>query len=344
MNNSPESDPIKYLHALTAKAGEALDDDETFDATINELNDKLRAAELEHLDKLIGITKQYESQLDVLKNAGLLSNLSDGSEGIIGEDGAQHPVPSLLSIVQRFCEDEKKYELLRRKVEQGFTKLIMVPFASSLNDLVDAYANQLVRHNLEGRLFGEGKSPAANAGKVAELLWLETSEPVYKWTAYDSEETAYFPTSFDSENDTGLTKQEAITQKGGWQVYLIEETPIPKIGKGANKNGRQQLETGLSPRQYLERLQADPQYKGEVGLTPESWLMRALTRLKERGEVIDDSEGTGAINYILGLYIAGGGQCVSRANWSRGRFQASLGGFHAENSDLSIGASTAVMV
>ncbi len=341
---SPESDPVKQLHALTKKAGEALDDDAVFDATINEINEKLRTAELEHLDKLIGISQQYDSQVALLRSNGVVRRLSDGSEGIFGEDGEEYPIPSLPSIIQRFCENPEKYEPLRRKVEQGFTKLILVPFASSIDALVNAYTEQLKEHNEDGKLFREGGAPmaAGSRGVVAEL---NTHEPVWLSQRYNFSNLVYFPKSFDQQNHGGLTKKEAIAQKGAWQVYLIEEGPIPRQGKGKNKNGRDQLETGLSARQYSVKLQADPQYKGEVGLTPESWLMRAMTRLKERGEVIDDFHGNGSLNSLLGAYFPEHWD-VAFAHWNHDNSQAALGTYDTDNSDAdgSSGTSSAVMV
>ncbi len=343
MNNSPESDPVKHLQALTKKADASIDDDAVFDAAVNEINEKLLAAELEQLDELIGIKKQYESQLEVLRNAGLLSQLSDGSDGIIGVDATEYPIPSLLSIVQRFCEDGNKYELLRRKVEQGFTKMIMVPFASQLHLLLFAYAERLRAHKAADQLFGVSDSPAANPLTGVQELQLDMNVPTFTRSAYNTQKPVYFPTSFDPENHGGLTRQEAISQKGAWQVYLIEETPIPKKDQGANKNGRRQLEAGLKFTQYLEMLQADPQYEGEIGLTPESWLMRAMTRLKERGEVIDDYLGKGAGNMILGMYFPAFSQ-VAEAYWSDIGHRVCLDISGSINSDPRYGASTAVMI
>ncbi len=343
MNNSPESDPIKHLHALTTKAGEALGDDAAFDAAIGEINERLRAAELEHLDKLIGITKQYESQVAVLRSARIVFQLSDGSKGIFDKYGTEYPIPSLLSIVQRFCEDGARYELLRRKVEQGFTKLILVPFAPPLQTLVDSYTERLRLHRAAGELFREGESPAANPGKAAEVLHLNTEEPVWKWTGYNAFSSVYFPTSFDLVNHGGLTKPEAISQKGAWQVYLVEETPIPKKGKGASKNGRQQLEAGLSAIKYLQKLQTDPQYKGETGLTTEAWLMRAMTHLEERGEISDDQTGKGSATYILGTRFHNSSSAAI-IFWSHGRSQAVLGREVSTHVSDGCGASSAVPI
>ncbi len=342
---SPEKDPIKELQELTAKAGESLDDSAAFDAAIKEISDKLLLEELKRLDKLLGLSKQHDSQLAFLKETGLVYKLSNGLLGIRGVDGVEYEVPSLQSIVQRFCEDGQKYELLRRKVEQGFTKLILVPFGLPLDSLVGAYARELKNRKASGALFGEGESSGVRLGVRQKVLSLNMTEPVCKSGVYDREELDYFPTSFDPVNHGGLTKQEAISQKGAWQVYLIEETPIPRKGQGARKNGRHQLEAGLSAAQYLEMLQSDPQYKGEMGLTPEAWLMRALTRLKEKGEVIDeDAVVNGSANFNLGA-IFRESSTISFACWNRSLSHwAFLGARNARVCGINTGASTAVMI
>ncbi len=341
---SPESDPIKHLKELTTKAGESLGDDAVFDATIKELNDKLLAEELRRLDKLLGISKQYEFQMTLIREGGFLHKLPDGSEGIVGSpDGTLYPIPSLLSVVQRFCEDGKKYELLRRKVEQGFTELIMVPFVLTLDRLQMEYAFQLERHESSGLLFGEGQYPSAINGVGGKVLALDVRRPVHKWEAYDSAKIVYFPKSFDQENHGGMTKEEAIAQKGAWQVYLVEETPIPRHNRGAVKNGRKQLEAGLSPRDYLEKIQADPQYKGEEVLTPEAWFMRAITHLKKKNEVIDDFLNKGSVNYTLGAFFPRNLE-VSRAYWHHEDHKVHMGYVSSSNTEAEEGTSTVVPI
>ncbi len=335
MDNSKEKDPIKELQELTAQAGEALADDAAFDAAVREINDKLVVEELKRLDELMGISEQYELQLTVLREAGIIGILREGSDGIATEDGAWHPVPSLLSIVQRFCEDEKKYELLLRKVEQGFTKMILVPFGLPVNTLIDVYARQLLLYKQAGQLFSEGGE--------GEVLNLDLSRPVSRWSGYDVAQPVYFPKSFDSINHGGLTKQEAIDQKGAWQVYLIEETHIPRPGDGEVVNGRKQLEAGLTPTQYLEMLQADPQYKGEVGLTPELWTMRALTNLKKWGEVTDDIEGVGCGNYHLSTCFPEYSE-VPYTCWDSDHSWLRFGADDIHSQVKFDGASTAVMI
>ncbi len=332
---SPEKDPIKHLQDLTTKAGETLGDDAAFDATVREINDRLVVEEVKRLDTLIGITKQYESQVAVLRNVGIMTRLPDGSEGIIGEDGTQYPIPSLLSMVQRFCEDEKKYELLRRKVEQGFTKLLLVPFGLPLQAIREKYAEQLKLHKAASKLFAESDQ--------ATWLELDADNPVSKWDEYDSQEMAYFPTSFDPQNHGGLSKADAVAQKGAWQVYLVEETRIPGKDKGATKNGRKQLEADLTPLQYLEMLKSDSQYKGEVGLTPELWLMKALTRLEEKNEVIDDCQGKGSFSYNLGAYFPESSG-VASAYWNRNFSKAILSSTGAAFFAEGFGVSSAVEI
>ncbi len=338
---SPESDPIKQLQELTTKAGESLGDDVAFDAAVREINERLLPEELRRLDELLNISRQYKSQLDLLRETRLIWPLSDGSEGMIIADEKEYPVPSLLSIVQRFCEDPERYELLRKKVEQGFTKLIMVPFHLPIWTLKNRYAEQLKEHKARSVLFREGGSPMPYLkGVIADL---QDERPVYILSDYNSNNLIYFPWSFDPKNHGGLTKQEAIDQKGAWQVYLVEETSVPHENKAENKNGRVQIRAHHKPVQYLESLQQEPQYAGEVGLTLELWFMRAMTRLEERDEVTDDPGGNGCSNFILGTKDAEFGE-VPMAGYSSALRQVVLTGRSPQNSSPLAGASTAVMI
>ncbi len=340
---SPEKDPIKELHALTAKAGESLDDDAIFDAAVREINDKLLSEELKQLDKLIGISRQYATQVAILSDTWILRRNTDGSQGFVGAGGVEYPTPSLLSIVQRFCEDEKKFELLRRKVEQGFTKLIMVPFASPVIVLADAYASQIRLRSLPGGLLRE-YSKGPNRWKQSSAVdSIDYRRPVYIPGEFAGGPLVYFPTSFDPGDLGGLTKQEAVAQKGAWQVYLVEETPIPREGKGKNINGRKQLEANLPSDEYLKILQNDPQYRGETGLTLELWFMRAMTSLRERCEVIDDFRGRGSMNHLVGTYSPELGR-VPLACWNNDSMQVRVGEGKPGHFMLDCGASSAVLI
>ena len=205
----------------------------------------------------------------------------------------------------------------------------------SIEELRQKYGEQLKAHKASGKLFAEGDQATEEK--------LDTTNPVYKWDGYDNKKMVYFPTALDPQNHGGLTKEEAISTYGAWQVYLVEETPIPRERKGISKGGRKQLETGLTSIQYLEKLQTDPQYEKEIGLTPELWLMKALTRLNEKNEVLDDYQGKGSISFNLGTYFPQPAGVVG-SGWDRGGRQVFLGRLGAGDSVENYSASSAVRV
>ncbi len=283
MEKSPESDPVKHLQELTKRADASINDDAVFDAAINELNEKLLAEELKRLDKLIGISEQYENQVALMRDVGILGKLPDGSEGIIGADGTAYPVPSLLSIVQRFCEDGKKYELLRKKVEQGFRTMQLVPFALRSSWIAAIYNAQLVEKHAKRELY-------CSDGTLLSHESFDPTSPssVVKLSDdFIDPNLRYFPEEL--KEGSGLTQEEAIVRFGGWQVELIENLPLlPRRGQARNPvGGRPIIEAGMKPVEYMELLKFEP-YKGEIGRTEKSWLMQALIRLKETGYVLND--------------------------------------------------------
>lgn len=263
---------------------------------------------------------QYNVQIALLDKLGL-------PEIIKGQ-----PRPTLDQIKTGFAENP---EFFKKKIEQGFTKLLIVPFGLPLEQLRQTYGEQLKLHKAAGALFAEADPATA--------LDLNDSEPVWKWDGYDDQEQAYFPTKLDATNHGGLTKEQTIAQRGAWQVLLVEEDVIPRAGVGKTLGGRQQLEAGLSPIDYLNKLASDPQYAGEEGLTPEMWLIKALARLDEKNEVMDNYQGNGSLCYNLGVYFPKPAY-VSCAYWNRGARQAHLGGDGRARVDAGCGASSAVRV
>ncbi len=327
---SPESNPLEHLtrladqadasHKEAASSGNFAAADRALDALEAELVSAERT--LNPFEGTLHLSAQYERQTKLLEKLGIPQTL----------EGA--PCPTLDQVRDRLFNHR---ELLERKIEQGFTQLLIVPFGMSIEDLRQKYGEQLKLHKAAGTLFAEGDQ--------ATELKLDDANPVYKWDGYDNQEIVYFPTAFDQQNHGGLSKADAVAREGAWQVYLVEETPIPRQTKGISQGGRKQLEAKLTPRQYLEKLKTDPQYAAEVGLTPELWLMKALTRLEEKNEVTDDYhyQDKGSFNYNLGAYFPSSSY-VGSAGWYRGSSQANLGGIGAYHRDESVGSSSAVRV
>src|SRR3989339_2143516 len=164
------------------------------------------AEALEHAERLYHLREQYDSQVSLLEQVGILK------EGVIlGIDGHEHPVPTLEQIAMRLFE---RREILKTKHDQGFTKLLLVPFGMSLDSLQEIFKQFLLKYKRDNPDFD-----------------LNTNEPLWTWPRYqgadigDSPDLVYEPQSFDKEGHGGKTKMEIL--KG-------QETP----GQARGDNGR----------------------------------------------------------------------------------------------------------
>jgi len=281
---------------------------------------------------------QWESQIKILSQVGITENLVDKLDhGIIGIDGEEYPTPSYEEVLKQL---DANLDILKPKIEQGFKKMLLIPFASPLNLLIDRYKRSLLKHQQAGTLLS-----ATN-----EKLELNINEPVYKSDVYEradvDNQLVYEPKELDQDNHQAKTKEECLHSKtsSGWQIVLVENLPnLPAQGQGQTINGRQQLEAGDSPLNYLKKLQTDPQYEHEQGLSPEAWLTYALNHLEQTNQVIDDWRGQGKICYLLGAYfknISG----VPSGYWSRNLQQVYLSYNYAGNRSVNDGLRSLVRV
>lgn len=286
---------------------------------VKELNNKLyplENLEQEHLEQ------QYHKQLEILTSSGILEPLSSGEQGIrIGNK--EYPIPTIDSILEKLRANS---EQLDKKASQGFTKLLVVPFGLDLQTLIEKYKQVLLKHHQNNTLLdSEGKA-----------LELDTNQPVCTWDGYQNEPLVYFPQQFDQNNHQGQTKD----QLEPWQILLVEDMiDLPKAGEGKTINQRKQLEANQTPHSYLEQILAQQ----EQGLTPESWLLLAITYLEEQNKQIDDWQGKGKLSYLPGAYFPKEAY-VPVACWGRGDRQACLYGDSAGNSDSSYSVRSSVKI
>ena len=303
------------------------------------------------------LQEQYESQVEVLEKAGLLRKLESGKlgiEGIEGIDGKEYPLPAPEEVAKRM---EANKELVERKQEQGFTRLLLVPFGMKLDDLIEAYKQRILDHSQKGKLFATKK----DSGDPSMPLELNESHPLWKWDGYNNAdatgELVYNPKEF-SKNHKGKTKQEILEKQGGWQVLLIEDmSNIPREGGAKTKGGRTQIDTGgssikkyikrgeniPSPAEYLKALNKEPAYNGESGMTPEEQLTYAILHLEETDQVIDDYRGNGSISYQIGAYFPSSGNAPN-AYWNRDNRQANVDRNNPDNRNDNCGVRPAVRV
>ncbi len=248
------------------------------------------------------LEKQYHKQVEILMFTGLVKKLQMGEMGIV-VDGKEYPIPTFDDILEKIRNNA---EFLDKKALQGFTKLLVVPFGLDIATLVEKYKQVILKHHNNNTLLDSDGKP----------LKLDTNQPVWTWDGYQNEPLVYFPQQFDKDNHQGKTKD----QLEPWQVILVEDMiDLPKEGDAKDINGRKQLDANQTPSSYLEQILQEQ----EQGLTPESWLLLAITYLEEQNKQIDNYQGKGKASYLPGAFFKDSAK-VPVAYWRRDIRQARL--------------------
>jgi hypothetical protein len=261
-----------------------------------------KAPKIEKLDPILEklkIKEQWNSQLKILNSLGILHILPESKEyGIFGIDNKEYPIPDYKEISKLVLENK---EMIEKKMEQGFTKLILEPFGQSLDSLIKIYKKELINHSKDGSIL----ATKLNKDDKNEYVRLDNGEPLWPWEGYNNSdingEMVYFPKEF-SENHGGKTKKEILDNnpEGGWNIWFLIDNP--NLCKEEEKGGRERVRSGLSPKEYLELLKNE-MYQYESGITPETDIIYAITHLKETGEIINDFQGNGKASYQLASYF-----------------------------------------
>jgi hypothetical protein len=258
----------------------------------------------ERLEKLFELKKQYQEQVKALIATGVIELLPEtGKYGVYDIKGQECPIPSYDEILKRM---EAKAEMLEKKKEQRFGKLLLVPIGTPLSFLIDRTSDLIVKKHKEGKLLGTD-------GKKLEL---DENQPIYVADEYQDADVkgdpVYGVKQFDQKNHGGVTKAEL---EEAWQILFTEDQPdLP--AKGKEVKGRKQFDAGQSPEEYLKKIQADPQYANEQFTTPEAQLINFMEYLQRNNQVIDDWQGKGKICWNVGAYFKGSG-LVPDGFWDR---------------------------
>ena len=263
---------------------------------LEELKDEV----LPQIEKIINLKEQYNSQVEVLTQSNILEQLSNGEMGIRGVDGKEYPLPTYQEVLGRFTDQEKR-TLLEKKVKQGFTKILLVPFAMPLSVLIERYKEVLLKTHKETGI----KS---------------TDDPIYVEEGLIQSDQLHNPQN--TQMEYGVINYSLKTKKarGGkyksellqdpdnaWQINLVEEIlDIPAQGQGKTISGRKQIEAGKSSKAFLKLLQTDLQYQGESSQVPEAAILEAVTALNLEHVVIHDFENQGKVNWLISNYLSGG--------------------------------------
>jgi len=281
------------------------------------------------------IKEQYETQKKAFEKIGLLET-REGILGIEAIDGTFHPFPTIQEVRKRL---RGKKELLTHKIEQGFGRLLIVPFGMKLETFTETMKKTILAHYVgmpDPRDPKKGipdptltKLWSTNRDGTKTALKLDTTMRLDQWDEYLDADTTdslvYFPQAFDPDprKHQGKTKK-ALLKEDAFHIMMLETNlNIPRATTGKTIEGRKQLEANMTPKQCLELLQKNPQYQHEQGLTPEAWMTLFLLELEKTDTVIDDLSGNGSANYNLGGYFPVSGQ-VSGGAWYRLGAYASL--------------------
>jgi hypothetical protein len=319
---------------------------------------------LEYAEEHYHLSEQYASQVSLLERVGILK---DGH--IEGIDGERYPVPTLEQIAFRLYE--RRHELAP-KHDQGFTKLLLIPFGMSLDTLLDTFKHFLITYKQQHPDFE-----------------LYIGEPLWIWETYQGADTAtkpdgspvlvYHPTSFSSKGHQGKSKAQILSAQSqnpssfpGWTIHLLQpsnpkdpDSPgiahIPRQDEGTSYGqdpyfpidfstpSRPDLEAGQAPEEYLSLLQSshsnpDSPYTHETGLTPEDWILAFMTHLQETGQPLDNhATGTQSTCFLTGAFFPSR-VLVPHAYWLRDYQQAKLIGGALGWRDSNSGSRSSVMI
>ena len=320
---------------------------------------------LEYVEEFYHLREQYTSQVSLLEQVGILEN------GVItGIDGHEYPVPTFEQIAIRLFE---RRETLETKHDQGFIKLLLVPFGMSLDALKETFKQFLLKYK-----------------KSASSFDLNADDPLSMYKVYqgadigNSPKLVYYPLSFTREGHGGKTKAQilkeqaeerwtpaskgVVGEKGegtpGWTVHLLQPSnpsdsyslgfaSIPKRDEEkvyGIEIPRKDFETGQTPDMYRSILKEaqddkDSPHHGETGMTPEDWIIASMIHLSETGKPLDDwNKGTEGGSYLTGAFFPSVVSSVPYVFWSYVRHKANIDSASSTNRNHVVGIRTAIII
>ncbi len=320
------------------------------DSEIANLRDFDVVPELMHLK----LKEQYETQVEVAWKSGLFEK-KEGAESdlpVIERGGVEYPMPSWQEVKEVLRKPEN-LEIIKEKSAQGFTKMLIVPFGYDLKTMAEKFKEKVreldqVGLNEDGSsnpnkgIFGAG-------GEKVEFDRKDRDYPVNIKEHWNEHRIVYYPKQYDHQNHEGMSKEEAINNKGAWHICFVEDMPV--IPKGIKKiGGRTQISRNESfikdqtelptIAQYKEALDnflvdsdkkqmRDPEkYRYEEGQIPEQYIWLQLNSLLDNNKsvLIDYEDNEWRSSCFLECYNVDSGIVLSVA-WYFFCSQINMGGF-----------------
>lgn len=291
------------------------------------------------------LKEQYESQVEVARKSGLFGEEDDNGVvnrresgrlveiggsfvPVIERGGADYPMPSWKE-VRTVLRKTENLEIIKEKRAQGFTKMLIVPFAYHLDTMTKRFKEK-VRELDQEALSPDGLRIESKGvfGANGQKIIFETDDPDYPVAIsefWDDRFLIYSPLIINGPRDSaadsrgGVSKDEVIELNGPWQICFVEEMPvIPEEGKtvggrkqidckgscirGQNETPTiQEFHAAISDREKM----ADPdKYRYERGISCEQYLWMQLTSLleKEKAVLMDYEEDEMIGTYLIDCY------------------------------------------
>ncbi len=311
-----------------------------------------RIREFRELIELLDLEAQYESQVEVAWNSGLFKDEVGNNSllPVIERDGKEYKMPDWREVKRQLF---RNIEMVREKAEQGFTKMLIVPFASSLKDFESG-----LRWTI--RSFEDsGRGVFSTDGD--RISFKQDEDDLYPLIInYTDDQLVYYPKKYDPKNHGGMTKTEVIDSKGAWQICFVEDmSQIPdfaceevggrlrldKRGTGLKMNqGKWRKEPSIEDWHRAmfnknEFIDADS-YRHEEGMVIEQYAWMQLTNLLEGQKPVlsdcDDSEYSGV--YLLNSYDISR-RFVATVDW---RWEEGLVMYNGDSPDFSYASANGI--
>lgn len=275
--------------------------------------------------------QQYAEQLDILKRVGVLTPLSTGEEGIVGIDGKEYPPPTAEAIAEYML---KNPELYSRKISQGFTQLLLVPFARPVRKQLNVLHNTIEDHfvpegeedsavrihrgirspSLQTRLFDSLGRGLGIDGSPIKLNALDKEgssifhqENVEDYMLYEpvQDETNVVDLTYTGRHKKDILADSAVTPFPGWRVVWVENFQnVPAPGEEKTIHDRTQITTDFPFPWYLVKLCTEEQYQDESGMTMDDWIQFFITNLEKTNEVVDDQKAANLIGNFFSADVS----------------------------------------
>ncbi|KKU33019.1 MAG: hypothetical protein UX57_C0010G0061 [Candidatus Uhrbacteria bacterium GW2011_GWE2_46_68] len=304
---------------------------------------------LEYAEEHYRLKEQYDSQVELLEQVGIL--MGDAIKGI---DGNTYPIPTLEQIAIRLFE---RREILRTKHDQGFTKLLLVPFGMSLDVLIETFKQFFLSY--------KESHPDLD---ISDSYSFAIQKRYQGADRGDTPSLVYYPKFFEENGHRGKTKMQILEGQEdnqnffpGWTAHFFQPSNTKTL-KGfatisqkdqrtlrGDENFRPPFEANKTPTEYLSILEeargnSSSPYFQESGLTPEDWIMVFMTHFVETGKPIDASL-TRDINtsYLTGAFFPSSLR-TPFMDWNSSLLQVYAGSHRCDIADIGFGLRSSVII